>query len=321
MKQVAALPVLDPVTEPHPKKDIPVKPTTAATEATTQAIERYLADNPGNEPLNALGMTADGRIVRLAEQEEGQRPEMRRVFEHQLGSLMPQIDETNRDRMNQNILSTDVQTLRDYQERIWWDWQIRNRLSVLKTQYADQFAAMNELTNTTFDPLGGIETSGSGVLENDIPWILDFSNVITRTHWKFIHNFKLGNAVANSFFMSNVIVHQFEETFHRNDWPLNLPTIIERCRIKNDQTIDVLRQHKWNYRTNAFRQAFLETTVNGKSTERVAQDLGLTIGCLDVFYNSEPVERIDEEFTIPQASGKFNVQVHVSPDPAVYGSP
>ena len=297
-----------------------MNPTTPATEATTRAIERYLADNPGNEPLNALGMTADGRIVHLAEQEDGQRPALRRVFERQLGALMPQeIDGTIRDRMIKNTLGTDVQNLGDYQERIWWDRQIRNRLSVLKVEYADQFAAMNKLTRTVFDPLGGIETSGRGLLENGIPWILDFSNVFTRTHWKFFCNWKLGDAVAKEFYMSNVIAHQLEQTSLHEDRLLELPTIIERCNIDNMQTINVLLQHKRNYCTSDFRKAFLETTVNGKSTQRVAQDLGLTIDSLDVFYKSEQVERIDGDITLHQASAEFNVQVHVSPDRTVYG--
>ncbi|MBO9496469.1 hypothetical protein J7438_20640 [Thalassotalea sp. G20_0] len=298
-----------------------MNPTAAATEATTQAIERYLADNPGNEPLNALGMTADGRIVRLAEQDEGQRPEMRQVFEHQLGALMPQeVSLTDRYRMIKNTLGTE-QTLRDYQKKIWWDRQIRNRLAVLKSDYADKFAIINKQTRTVYSNLGKIMTRGSGVLEDGAGWECDFENKLTRTHWEFYRNYKTGKAAKHVFYMSNLIVHQFEQTARYESWLLELPTIIERCGINNRQTIECLVEHKDRFDSDAFVQAFLGATVNGKSTVRVAQDLGLMICGLDVFYDTRPVERIDWDIDPDEASGDFSVQVHVSPDPKVYGAP
>ncbi|MGI2028438.1 hypothetical protein [Endozoicomonas acroporae] len=291
------------------------------TAAATQAIERYLADNPDNEPLNALGMTADGRIVRLAEQEAGQRPALRQVFEHQLGALMPQeVSLTDRYRMIKNTLGT-AQTLGDYQKRIWRDRQIRDRLATLKTDYADKFAVINKQTRTVYDILGRITTRGSGVLEDGTDWDGDFENKLTGTHWEFYRNFKTGKAAKHVFYMSNVIVHQFEQTARHESWLLELPTIIERCGIINKQTVECLVEHKDRFNSNTFVQAFLETTVNGKSTVRVAQDLGLMICGLDVFFDTQPVERIDWDIDPDEASGDFSVQVHVSPDPKVYGAP
>ena len=298
-----------------------MNPTTAATEATTQAIERYLADNPGNEPLNALGMTADGRIVRLAEQEEDQRPALRQVFERQLGALMPrEAGGAIRDRLIKNTLVSD-QTLGDYQKKIWWDRQIRNRLSVLKVEYANKFAAMNKLTRTTIDGSGEIWTRGDGMLEDGTRWDCDFDNEFTRTHWKFNHNWKRGKAAKDFFYMSNVIVHQFEQISLDDGRLLELPTIIERCGISNRQTIKCLIEPKDRFNSDAFLQAFLETTVNGKSTVRVAQDLGLTIDGLKVFYKSTPAEMVDGGIPNPPGSGNLSVQVHVKPDPAVYSAP
>ena len=140
-------------------------PTTATTEATTQAIERYLADNPGNELISTLGMTADGRIVRLAEQDECQQSALRQVFEDQLGALMSrEIDGAPRERMIENSLSA-VQTLGDYRDRIQRDWQIRNRLKTLKIDYADKFAVMHKRTETILDHLGQTETKGEGFVK------------------------------------------------------------------------------------------------------------------------------------------------------------
>ena len=63
--------------------------------------------------------------------------------------------------------------------------------------------------------------------------------------------------------------------------------------------------------------------MNGKSTVRVARDLGLKIDRLTVTYHGEPVDHID---ATTYKRGKrdeapFSVIAHVSPDPAVYGSP
>ncbi|WP_257296550.1 hypothetical protein [Endozoicomonas sp. YOMI1] len=214
LQQVSALPVLAPVTESHPEGYTPMNPTAATNEETTRSIERYLTANAGNEPLNTLGITADGRIVRLAEEDESQQPELRRLLEHQLGTLLPrEIDGTVRKRIIENSLSTDFQ---NYQDRIRWDRQIRNRLSYLKEKYAAKFAVMNERTNTTFAPNGLTKTDGIGLLENGNLWRYEFNNFFTRTQWEFEKNFKSGKADVKDFYMSNVIAHQFEQTFQHN---------------------------------------------------------------------------------------------------------
>ena len=56
--------------------------------------------------------------------------------------------------------------------------------------------------------------------------------------------------------MSNVIVHQFEETSRYESRLLELPTIIERCGIMNKQTIKCLIEHNDRFDSDAFVQAF-----------------------------------------------------------------
>ncbi|WP_257266426.1 hypothetical protein [Endozoicomonas sp. ONNA2] len=294
-----------------------MNPTAIATEHTTRAIERYLTDNPDDEPLSTLGMTADGRIVRLARHDECQRLELHRMLEQQLESLMPQeLDKSVREQMFKNTLSTNALTLGKYHKKIRLDRQIRNKIKTLKSDYATEFANLNDLTKTRVGPKGQTQTKSVDLANGDC----HFSNEFYRTHWKFKSNFKKGyNEDKNKFFLSNVITHQFEWTFQSKHWLLELPTAIARCKICNEETLDVLFTHHKDYTTDSFRKDFLETTVNGKSTVRIARDLGLKIEGLTVSYNNQEVEsfNFDETPYVPR-NPLFTVTVQVCPDPSVY---
>ncbi|MBO9496470.1 hypothetical protein J7438_20645 [Thalassotalea sp. G20_0] len=285
------------------------------------AIKRYLADNPGNEPMNTLGLTADGRIVRLAEQEEGQRAALSKEFERQLRALMPrEIGRKIRQRMIKKTLGTDVQTLGGYLERLWQDRQIRNRLLELETEYATELVKLDKLTSTHITPSGNANTEGKNQPGEPLAEYI-FINKFTQRHWTFIDNAKTGAVNPKDFYMSNVIARQFKLSFDTTEWLLELPEIIERDSITNKKTIETLKQHQDDYSSDDFRTAFLETTDNGKSTDRVARDLGLIIGSITVTYKGQPVVRIADPIDIEQANKKFCVQLHVSPNPAVYGAP
>ena len=99
------------------------------------------------------------------------------------------------------------------------------------------------------------------------------------------------------------------------------PKTIVQFHIVNKQTVDVLLAHQRDYQSDNFQSAFLQTTVIGKSTTRVAEDLGMIIGQLTVVYNDRPVERLPHRFSacLP-CHGSFSVQFHVRPDPDVYGA-
>ena len=202
------------------------------------------------------------------------------------------------------------------------DQQIRQRLSRLKTRYAGQFTNLHSLTTTgkSFSYMRTREISSPG--ENAlVTRRYDFRNEFTKDRWRFIHNAKLGNADKKAFYMSNVITHQFEQAFNQNGWPLELPKTIVQFHIVNKQTVDVLLAHQGDYRSEYFKSAFLQTTVIGKSTTRVAEDLGMIIDQLTVVYNDRPVERLPHRVSacLP-CHGSFSVQFHVRPDPDVYGA-
>lgn len=202
------------------------------------------------------------------------------------------------------------------------DQQIRQRLSLLKTKYARQFTNLHTLTTTgkSFSYMRTREISSPG--ENSlVTRRYDFRNEFTRDRWRFIHNAKLGNADKKAFYMSNVITHQFEQAFDQNGWPLELPKTIVQFHIVNKQTVDVLLAHQRDYQSENFQSAFLQTTVIGKSTTRVAEDLGMIIDQLTVVYNDRPVERLRHRVIVcPPCLASFSVQFHVRPDPDVYGA-
>ncbi|WP_257252417.1 hypothetical protein [Endozoicomonas sp. SESOKO3] len=120
--------------------------------------------------------------------------------------------------------------------------------------------------------------------------------------------------------MSNVIARQFKLSFDSFGWLLELPKIIDREMMTNQKTIETLIEHQKDYDSDAFMSAFLETTVNGKSTVNVARDLGLIIERITVSYNGKLVKSIDEPITIRHVKHRFDVHVHVRPDKALYDS-
>lgn len=299
-----------------------MNPITPTPEATMRSIERYLADNPGNEPLSEFGMTVDGRIARLAEQDEQLRPILRQTLEQQLGALPPSTreDKTFRDRIiGEDTTSTEYQTLENVYAGIQRDRKIRKQLQDSLSKQADKLEQMHALTTTT-DYHGQTRTCGEGNT-NGHPWKYRFCNEFTQKHWKFKNNVKEGNVNPHDFYMSTVIAWQYQWAFEKNGWLLELPSTIERCGISNPDTNKVLIDHRADYGNKTFRKAFLETTDNGKSTARVAQALGLKIDRLAVLYMGKETGSIDQPLEYDPDYVPFSVVVHVSPDPAVYGSP
>lgn len=296
-----------------------MKPT-VGPEETLRSIECYLADNPDTEPLSTLGMTEDGRIVRLAEQDEHQRPALQQALELQIGALSPP---TKEDKalwdwiIEEDTTGTEHQTLEGFYAGIQRDRKIREQLQDSLGKQADKLEKMHALTTTT-DYYGQTRTCGEGNT-NGHPWKYRFCNEFTQKHWKFKNNLKEGNYNPHDFYMSTVIAWQYQWAFEKKGWLLELPSTIERSSISNPDTSKVLIDHRADYGNEAFRKAFLETTVNGKSTVRVAQALGLKIDRLAVLYMGKETGSIDEPLEYDPDDLVFSVVVHVSPDPAVYG--
>jgi len=203
---------------------------------------------------------------------------------------------------------------------VQWDQQIRQRLVQLKSRYVEQFKNIHALT-TTYQWFSCMRTEGKSPENASVgkAWRYQFRNEFTKDCWRFILNLKAGHMDKKAIYMSNVIAHQFERAFEANGWLLALPQTIVQFRIANKQTNDVLLAHRTNYQSPAFKDAFLQTTVNGKSTVRVAEDLGMIIDRLTVIHNGHPVTSLPH----PVAAfglyySPFSVRFHVRPDPHVY---
>lgn len=300
-----------------------MNPDTPIPEAVTRSIERYLADNSGSQPLHALGMTADGRIVRLADHNEHLRPELKRVLEQHIGVLIPPgKGKASSDWIVASTVTCEHQTLESLYAAIRRDSKIREILRDLHSKQAKQLETMHALTTTCDGDEGATRTFGKGEIgkDNKPNWLYKFINKFTQKEWKFVNNAKNGNINPHDLYMSTVITWQYQWAFEKNGWLLALPRTIERCEIENKKTNEVLIEHKADYHSDAFRKAFLETTVNGKSTVRVARALGLKIDRLVVKYCETETSSIDEPIKFDPVNLPFSVLVHVSPDPAVYGS-
>ena len=299
----------------------------ASPQETLRSIEHYLADNPDTDPLSALGLTDDRRIVQLVEQAEQQRPALKQALEQQLLALMPPGQAGALKDRSVGTLNSECQPLDNFLNKFRRDGQIRKRLEKLKKQYASQFAFMNERTRT-YDHMhelgfgnGETVTGGEGTLWGE-SWGYHFRNLLTPEHWELKTNAKrLGRTSPRALFTSNVLVHQLEWSFQRNGWFLQLPKTIEEKLLLDKQNLKVFTRHKSDYLSAAFLNDFLKKTETGKSIAHVARDLGLKIDRVTVTYNDRPVDKIDDLTSDTLDNLEISVLVHVSPDPAVYGSP
>ena len=325
-------------------------PITDVQAKTITAIQNYLSKNPKNVPLCNLGMTTNGRIVRLADHDHDEVKILNETLIQNLEALAPSRrkpgdkQKWRKCKTLENYLTVEFKTLENYltvefktpdddyvtakfttlegcHAKINRDKQIMERLKHLKSKYSEQFKNMHALTST-YEWWGQMRTLGESEEKDPSKpsfWEYCFRNEFTQDRWIFSRNEKMGNIDEKAFYMSNVVAHQFEQAFKEYGWPLKLPKTIERSSIINKKTNETLISHKADYHSDAFKKAFLETTVNGKSTVRVAQDLGMKVNKLTVIYSKKAVDKIDEPITYSCYSAPFSVIAHVSPDPDIYG--
>ncbi len=201
------------------------------------------------------------------------------------------------------------------------DQQIRQQLVRLKSRYVEQFKNIHALT-TTYKWFSCMRTEGKNPEHTSLDkgWRYEFRNEFTKNCWRLILNLKMGHIDKKAIYMSNVVALQFEQAFNSNNWLLTLPQTIVQFRITNKKTNDVMLAHQANYQSQAFKNAFLHTTVNGKSTVRVTEDLGMTIDQLTVIFQDRPIVKTPHPVTAYTLDyAPFSVIFHVRPDPEIYG--
>ena len=109
-----------------------------------------------------------------------------------------------------------------------------------------------------------------------------FGNYFTQDSWTCSYNDKSRMKKPNLIFMSNVLAHQLQKVSENTQQPLQLPKTIIRENIDNEKTLQVIQDHEGHHDSEAFKKDFLDNTVNGKSTKRIAEDFGLKLNNLSV---------------------------------------
>ena len=139
-----------------------------------------------------------------------------------------------------------------------------------------------------------------------------FINTFTPTTWYLKSNFKSEKSPRNSFYLSNVIAMQYEKCFTENQWPFQLPETIHQCDICNEKSDQLIRQYAGQHNTKKFMDDFLQNTVNGKSTVRIADCFGLDIKRLTVIEGKQGRNRsaLIDDPSLPRKW--FTVIAHVS---------
>jgi len=101
--------------------------------------------------------------------------------------------------------------------------------------------------------------------------MLLFVNGYHNKEWQMLNNHKNKNAI--NIHMSNVVMYQFNLSCKKNINKKIFPNQIRQCKIMNEKTEEVINKYidKKNTMKDDILKEFLNETVNGKSTIRIAE--------------------------------------------------
>ena len=195
--------------------------------------------------------------------------------------------------------------------------RIKQLLHDLDITYRIENNNLSEMTTThllneTFSR-GSMYTSTPEVITEKYG-ICRFINYFTPEAWYLQENFKSKSIPKDSFFLGNVIIKQFEQCFKEKQWPFQLPKTIHRCNISNKKSDLLIRQYAGQHDSEKFRHDFLNNTVNGKSTVRIADWFDLDIHQLTVEEGDviRAIPALSEKIDLPN-KWLFTVIAHVRP--------
>lgn len=193
--------------------------------------------------------------------------------------------------------------------------RIKQLLSNLENTYKKEHDNLSKMTTTDTSEY----TDGSSCMFTWTPQdklakygSCRFINTFTPTTWYLKSNFKSEKSPRNSFYLSNVIAMQYEKCFTENQWPFQLPETIHQCDICNEKSDQLIRQYAGQHNTKKFMDDFLQNTVNGKSTVRIADCFGLDIKRLTVIEGKQGRNRsaLIDDPSLPRKW--FTVIAHVT---------
>ena len=195
--------------------------------------------------------------------------------------------------------------------------RIKQLLHDLDITYRNENNNLSEMTTTHMLK----ETYSRGSMYTSTPedktekyGICRFINYFTPEAWYLQENFKSKSIPKDSFFLGNVIIKQFEQCFKEKQWPFQLPKTIHRCNISNKKSDLLIRQYAGQHDSEKFRHDFLNNTVNGKSTVRIADWFDLDIHQLTVEEGDviRAIPALSEKIDLPN-KWLFTVIAHVRP--------
>ena len=195
--------------------------------------------------------------------------------------------------------------------------RIKQLLHDLDITYRNENNNLSEMTTTHMSK----ETYSYGSMYTSTPedktekyGICRFINYFTPEAWYLQENFKSKSIPKDSFFLGNVIIKQFEQCFKEKQWPFQLPKTIHRCNISNKKSDLLIRQYAGQHDSEKFRHDFLNNTVNGKSTVRIADWFDLDIHQLTVEEGDviRAIPALSEKIDLPN-KWLFTVIAHVRP--------
>ena len=132
-----------------------------------------------------------------------------------------------------------------------------------------------------------------------------FENKFMPHEWTFKQNYKEVRTESEPIVHANdVAMEQYLRVSRQNGFIGQLPSMIVRSNVQNEGVKDVANSHSSG--TDELMSAFLTSTQNGKSTQRILDDFGLK------------ATRVETEF---YGEWGLNIYIHVEPlDLASYGS-
>ena len=298
-----------------------------------QSLDKYIQESPNNLESNVqeLGLTKDGRIVRVSECPVEERELVNKKLCESLSIVYPEVTLSKqesidtiykalKERKVEKVVSQKVTEKKEKEI-------LRARINKLKDKYKTQFDNLEKYTKTNvIDNDGGIVecfTLNKRAVLSDCNC---FFNTYSPDLWIFQNN-KKSPSTQHVFYMSNVAVMQFEKATTIKGFSYQFPKIIQRSNIINLKTDEVIRKYMGKHNTKQFKEEFLNTTVNGKSTQRITEDLGMTIEKLEVelgtlersIVNTSEMKKWSDEQcaqwlkVIEEHPFIYSVKLHVSP--------
>ncbi|BBO59635.1 hypothetical protein [Mycoavidus sp. B2-EB] len=133
-----------------------------------------------------------------------------------------------------------------------------------------------------------------------------FVNKFKKDKWTFKENYK---DKTRDFYASDIARHQYTQVSKRHNFQGKMPKIIKRKNVINESTLDLI--NRMGSEHPDFQSQFFKSTENGKSTQRIMDDFGLT--ATNVELKNPGYETINER---GEGEGKIigvDIFVHVKP--------